>query len=370
VHNAKLTLAAQWAPVKDFIVDFNAERTYSESTFENFRVENQEYVPLNSTVAGNFGMSTILIKTAFNRLRGVTNPSFEVFRANRFEIARRMARERGLPLDGLGNEGYPKGLGKDQQDVIIAAFLSAYTDTATDKIGLSPIQKTPLPNWNLKYGGLRDIPMFKKVFRRFTLTHAYRASMTINNFQTNLDYDPNNPLQLDDAGNFVSEQLYSNINLVEQFNPLLRVDAEFSNSLRVLAELKRDRAFSLSLDNNLLTETSGSEYIVGLGYRIKDLRLRTNLGGKRTTLKGDLNLKADFSYRNNLTILRNLEYNDNQVTAGQTLMSLKITADYALSKNLTSLFFYDHNFSRFGISTAFPQTSIRSGFTIRYNFGN
>ena len=370
VHNAKLILAAQWAPVKDFIVDFNAERTYSESTFENFRVENQEYVPLNSTVAGNFGMSTILIKTAFNRLRGVTNPSFEVFRANRFEIARRMARERGLPLDGLGNEGYPKGLGKDQQDVIIAAFLSAYTDTATDKIGLSPIQKTPLPNWNLKYGGLRDIPMFKKVFRRFTLTHAYRASMTINNFQTNLDYDPNNPLQLDDAGNFVSEQLYSNINLVEQFNPLLRVDAEFSNSLRVLAELKRDRAFSLSLDNNLLTETSGSEYIVGLGYRIKDLRLRTNLGGKRTTLKGDLNLKADFSYRNNLTILRNLEYNDNQVTAGQTLMSLKITADYALSKNLTSLFFYDHNFSRFGISTAFPQTSIRSGFTIRYNFGN
>jgi len=138
----------------------------------------------------------------------------------------------------------------------------------------------------------------------------------------------------------------------------------------VLAELKRDRAFSLSLDNNLLTETSGSEYIVGLGYRIKDLRLRTNLGGKRTTLKGDLNLKADFSYRNNLTIMRNLEYNDNQVTAGQTLMSLKITADYALSKNLTSLFFYDHNFSRFGISTAFPQTSIRSGFTIRYNFGN
>jgi hypothetical protein len=41
-----------------------------------------------------------------------------------------------------------------------------------------------------------------------------------------------------------------------------------------------------------------------------------------------------------------------------------------LSRNLTSQFFYDHNFSKFAISTAFPQTSIRSGISIRYNFGN
>ena len=107
-----------------------------------------------------------------------------------------------------------------------------------------------------------------------------------------------------------------------------------------------------------------------MGYRVKDLRIRTNVGGRRVTLSGDLNLKADFSFRENKTILRNLEYDNNQVTAGQTLMSIKFTADYALSKNLTSLFFYDHSFSEFAISTAFPQTSIRSGITIRYNFGN
>ena len=91
---------------------------------------------------------------------------------------------------------------------------------------------------------------------------------------------------------------------------------------------------------------------------------------KKITLKGDLNVKADFSYRNNFTVLRNLEYDNNQVTAGQELMSIKITADYAISKNITSLFFYDHNFSKFAVSTAFPQASIRSGITLRYNFGN
>ena len=157
---------------------------------------------------------------------------------------------------------------------------------------------------------------------------------------------------------------------MEQFNPLIRLDVEFKNSIKILAEVKKDRALSLSLDNSLLTESSGDEFIMGMGYRVKDLRIRTNVGGRRVTLSGDLNLKADFSFRENKTILRNLEYDNNQVTAGQTLMSIKFTADYALSKNLTSLFFYDHSFSEFAISTAFPQTSIRSGITIRYNFGN
>ena len=86
--------------------------------------------------------------------------------------------------------------------------------------------------------------------------------------------------------------------------------------------MKKDRALSLSLDNSLLTESSGDEYIMGTGYRVKDLRIRTNVGGRRVILSGDLNLKADFSYRENKTILRNLEYNNNQVTAGQTLMSI------------------------------------------------
>ena len=83
--------------------------------------------------------------------------------------------------------------------------------------------------------------------------------------------------------------------MVEQFNPLVRLDLEFNNSLKILGEIKRDRALSLSLDNNLITESNGNEYILGLGYRIKDLRVRSNIGGRRFILNGDLNLKGDFS---------------------------------------------------------------------------
>ena len=200
-----------------------------------------------------------------------------------------------------------------------------------------------------------NMKSMKKLFNRFSLTHGYRASYTINQFQTNLDFDPSSPNLKKIAEGILSPKNSTGTSIWEQFNPLIRVDMELKNSFKFLAELKTDRALSLSLDNNLLTESSGEEYILGMGYRVKDLPFTTRIGGRRRTLKGDLNIKADLAYRNNITVLRNLEIDNNQVTAGQTLWSIKVTADYALTQNLQALFFYDHNFSKFAISTAFPK---------------
>ena len=68
--------------------------------------------------------------------------------------------------------------------------------------------------------------------------------------------------------------------------------------------------------------------------------------------------------------IRILDYNNNQLGGGQNIWSFKLTADYSFSRNFTAIFFYDHQFSKAVISTAFPLTNIRSGFTLRYNFGN
>ena len=370
MHSSKFKASAQLIPMKGLIIDFNADRDYMENRLENFKVEDQSYVPRNSNVFGNFGMSTILLRTAFNTSRGSISSNFENFRSSRLKIAERLVQN--TPFEGMGvnEEGYPLGYGKSQQEVLLNSFLSAYTGQSPDKINLSPMRGAPLPNWNLKFTGLTDIKSLSKIFSRLSINHAYRASYTITNFQSNFDFDPNQPNSTDKLGNVITERLYSNVNLVEQFNPLLRLDMEMNNSLKLLAELRKERAISLSLDNNLITESSGDEYVAGLGYRVKDVRFRTNFGGRRVILKGDLNIRADVSYRDNVTVLRNLEYDNNQVTAGQRILAIKINADYALSRNLTALFFYDHNFSEFAISTAFPQTSIRSGFTVRYNFGN
>jgi len=370
VHNSKFSLSGQFSPFKSLIIDLNAERSYSENINENYLIDQLSYFSQNSNLYGNYGTSTVLIKTAFRNTDINKDINFQNFREYRSIIANRLYEKSLLDSNLPLTEKFPKGYGKSQQDVLIHSFLAAYSGLDPNKINLDPIRNIPLPNWNLKFTGLMSIKSLKKFFNRISLTHGYRASYTMNNFQTNFNYNTENPVELDNLGNILPKVLYSNVNLVEQFNPLLRLDIELKNSLKILADFKKDRALSLSLDNNLLTESIGDEYTLGLGYRLKDVKFRTSFGGKKITLKGDLNIKADLSYRNNITVLRNLEYDNNQVTAGQKLMSIKITADYAISKNITCLFFYDHNFSKFAVSTAFPQASIRSGITIRYNFGN
>ena len=128
---------------------------------------------------------------------------------------------------------------------------------------------------------------------------------------------------LDQSDNYKAETLYSNINLVEQFSPLVKIDFEMKNSVKVSAEIKKDRSLSLSFDNNLLTEIHGDEYVFGLGYRIKDLRIRSKLAGARKIIKSDLNMKADISMRDNRTIIRYLDLDNNQVSAGQTIWSMR-----------------------------------------------
>jgi cell surface protein SprA len=149
------------------------------------------------------------------------------------------------------------------------------------------------------------------------------------------------------------------------------VSFELKNSFNVMAEVKKDRSLNMSFDNNRLTEVQGNDYTVRLGYRIKGVQINSKLADNaQGMIKSDINLKADFTLRENMTIVRYLDYNNNQLGGGQNIWSFKLTADYSFSKNFTAIFFYDHQFSKAVISTAFPLTNIRSGFTLRYNFGN
>ena len=372
VESKQLDIQANLVPIKDLKIDVTASRIYSESYSENYIIENDIYRSLTPNVFGNFNISTIMIKTAFSTSDEISSQPFEDFSENRLIIANRLAEQHygtaNYPVDT--ETGYPIGFGSKSQDVLIPSFLSAYkgSDPETESTGI--FRDIPIPNWDLKYTGLMKIAWFKKYFKRFSLQHGYRAGYTINQFRTNLDYDSNNQDDIDQSGDFKSKTILTNINLVEQFSPLIRVDFEMKNSINILFELRKDRALSLSFANNLLTEIQGNEIVIGAGYRVKDLRIATNFGGKKQILKSDLNFKIDLSRRDNKTIIRYLDISNNQTTAGQTIYGAQLSIDYALSKNLTALFYYDHSFSEYAISTAFPQTTIRTGFTLRYNFGN
>ena len=377
--NKQLNITATAQPTRDLTIDLVADRQMSESYQETFNVEDLgndtfEYVNLLGNNYGNFSISTLMIGTVFNKSDEFSSESFQTFKDNRITIANRIVTQRNHDTGEVDEDGFPERYGKTSQDVLLPAFFAAYTGKDPNKVSLDAFRSIPIPNWNIKYTGLMRNPWFKKKFKRFSLSHGYRAAYSINSFQTNLTrtqllnegMEPINSENQD----FLPVNIMNNVVLTDQFNPLVRVDFEMQNSLSILAEIRTDRALSLSFDNSLMTEINGKEYTVGLGYRFKDVKFVTNIGGEQQRLKGDLNLKADVTLRDNITIIRNLDIDNNQITSGQNLMSIKFVADYALSKNLNALFFYDHSFSKFAVSTAFPQTSINTGFTLRYNFGN
>ncbi len=374
VEGRQLNIQASVNLLKDFQIDISASRNYSETFTENYRVDldlDTPYQALTPNTFGNYTISTALFNKPFAKSDQFSSRTFDNFRANRAVIARRLAIARGIdPNQDSDNDGFPDGFGGNNQAVLLPAFLAAYTGVDPEKVTTSAFKNVPIPNWDIKYTGLMNLKWFKKRFKRFSMAHGYRANYTINQFQTNLDFDFNNPDELDQSENFKNPELYANVNLTEQFSPLIRFDMEMKNSVKILAEWKKDRALSLSFDNNLLTEIRGNEYIIGLGYRVQDLTFVTKIAGKKTTLKSDLNFRADLSLRQNETVIRYLDIDNTQVTAGQDIYGIKFTTDYALSKNLTALFFYDHTFSEYSISTSFPQTTIRGGLTLRYNFGN
>jgi len=401
VNNKILKMTANLDLFPDFKIDLNMDRSYSENYSEQYNADPiTGYQSLSPYSYGMFSISTILVKTAFSASDENVSAAFDDFRDNRLVIANRLAEERYgaviprynaslLPAENPGadlgdvanpnnaerkriisNDGYPVGYGKSNQAVLLPAFLAAYSGSDASDASTGIFKSFPIPNWSIKYNGLMRYKFFKDKFKRFSLQHNYRASYTINQFRSNFDYNEN-PDGQDVNNNFYNKTIMSNVNLVEQFSPLIRMDFELKGSLRVLTEVKKDRALSMSFDNNLLTEVKGLEYVVGLGYRFKDVIFSSRLADNPTgVIKSDINIKTDFSYRNNQTLVRYLDYDNNQLAAGQNIWSVKLTADYSFSKNLTAIFYYDHSFSKAVISTSFPLTNLRSGFTLRYNFGN
>ncbi|KGO88038.1 SprA protein [Flavobacterium rivuli WB 3.3-2 = DSM 21788] len=386
VNTKSLNLLATVDLFPDLTIDLNAEKQSSENASEQYDVDATGlYNPRSPYNYGNFSVSTILIKTAFSTSDINGSEAFDQMRENRLVIANRLAEQyygpgvtvpryvAGSDAFATANAGYPVGFGKNSQVVLLPSFISAYSGQDAADVSTGMFRNTPLPNWLIKYTGLMRYKYFKDRFKRFSLQSRYQASYNINSYRSNLDYNANTPDRRDnnDTGNFIPKNIISNVNLAEQFNPLIRVDMEMKNSLKILAEIRKDRTLNLSFDNNLLTEVKGNEYVIGLGYRIKDVIINSTLADNPTnTIKSDINLKADFTLRKNQTIVRYLDYDNNQLGGGQDIWTLKLTGDYSFSKNLTAIFYYDHSFSKAVISTAFPITTIRAGFTLRYNFGN
>ena len=361
-HYDKLDLNLTVKPFKDFTIDVSGNRTYTKDISQQIDViDNGISNPymINSPVSeiGNYAISHVMIGTAFTD----SDKLFDTFLTNRAIISQRLSNDTGQNISGYG---------VNNQDVLLPAFIATYSGENLNKTSLNPFRNIPLPNWRVSYKGLSKIKWVKKRFRTVTLEHNYQSGYAITGYNSNLQYNGSNPLQTDIAGNYVSKRLYTGVNLIEAFSPLIKLDIKMKNAFSFRGEIKTDRSLNLNFANSSITEVKGKEYVIGLGYKIKDVKWEMRLGESKKVFKGDINFKADFGIRNNITNIRSFETESNQITGGQTIMTIKFSADYNLNKNLMASFFYDQNTSKFAISTAFPRNSINTGISIRYNIGN
>jgi len=213
---------------------------------------------------------------------------------------------------------------------------------------------------------LIKIKWFKERFKNISISHNYRSTYSIGSFINNLNFG-NPDFELDSYGNFLPEYQIDQVSITEQFAPFLKFDMTMKNSISARVEYKKDRTVSLSLTNSQITEVKGNEYVAGLGYRIQDVRLLFNAGLEDQNIKSDLDLRADFSLRENKTIIRKIEEFSNQPTSGQILITLKFSADYVIGNTMNIKLFYDQVITDYVVSSSFPTSNTNVGLSIRYN---
>ncbi len=365
-------------PINGLKIDITANTNFAKQNQAYYRYlgDNQMSEPFSMVETGNFSMTVIAWKTAFKKdNKDNSSDIFNLFKTDRLIIATRLAElnphSTHLIVDSTK---FPDGYGPTSQDVLIPAFLAAYLGKDPNKISLSPfsekiLKEIPLPNWRITYNGLTKIGFIKRYFKSITLSHTYRATYNVSSFNTNVVYkedDDGYAFIRDQIGNFLSKKEIGQISITEQFSPLLGIDMTMVNSLLFKFEWKKSRNLGLSFANNQLTEISTNEYIIGAGYRIKDVSFSIKMGGKLKPIKSDLNLKADFSIRQNKTTLRKLVENQDQVSAGGQILSINISADYQISEKFNIRAFYDHIINTPYVSSQYPNSNINGGISLRF----
>jgi len=384
-YNQHLNITAQLSPIRDFNIDINLDKTfdkqYSELYKDTSAFDNVGLTRLNPYALGSFNVSYISYQTLFKKFDpNVVSETFKEFESNRLILSRKL---KGLNPYAAGNatdpDGYVQGYGRYAQDVVIPAFIAAYTGKDPTSIKLikndnpnlrsNPFSGiTPKPNWTVTYSGLSRLKGLDKIFTNFTIRHGYHSTFSMNSFNTALLFaDPfriSYPSFRDTlTGNYIPFFLVPNISIQEAFDPLIELDMTFTNQLAVRFEFKKSRQLSLSLIDYQLAENRSTEATFSFNWRKKGLPLIKRLG--KMKLDNDATFRMDFSLRDDATANSKLDQGTSFGTAGQRVIRIAPSIDYILNNRVSLKFYFEQNRNIPKISNAFPITNTRAGLQVR-----
>ena len=386
-------------PIRDLKIDLNASRTDTRAKSIQYM-----YAGMPTTYSGTFNMTTISLKGALEGMgdanNGYRSKTFEKFCAMLPEYRQRVAAQYPEPGTAYGSTAVGE-VNPYSADVMIPAFLSAYTSSGGGSLNIFPAITKMLPNWTIRYAGLSKLTWFSNHFKSFNINHAYKSVFSVGSYASYSAWQE----YMGDLG-FTTEQttgmlqpssMYnvSTVSINESFSPLLGVDATFQNDLTAKIEYRTTRVLNLSMTSVQINESRSNDLVVGLAYKLKDFNLFGTAGSRKVkkaqSRKGganaanannssssnnsrsrgvnhDLNMRLDISFRKQAAITRDIATCTSAASSGNSALKISFMADYTLSRLLTLSAYYDRQTNTPLLSSSsYPTTTQDFGLSVKFS---
>ena len=397
-----LQLRMTLEPVKDLKIDLSAVRTQTTQKSIQYMYEGTP-----TTQSGSFQMSTISLSTAFEGMgdanSGYRSKTFEKFVNSLAGYRDRVEAQyagtvypAGSALSGGKFDASRTPVNQYSGDVMIPAFLNAYTSMGGNSLSLFPALSRLLPNWTVRYSGLGKLPWFRDHFKSVNINHSYKSIFAVGSYNSYSTYQEymNGLGFISDAstGNPSPSSMFniSQVSINEAFSPLLGMDVTFNNNMTLKGEYRQTRVLNLSMTSVQLNEALSKDWVIGMGYRINNfslfeggarkLKAKMGAGNRKDNrnatvnsqqMRGtnhDLNLRLDFSFRKQAAIVRDIATMTSSASSGNNALKLSFSADYTFSKLLTMSFYYDRQTNTPLLSSSsYPTTTQDFGLSIKFS---
>ena len=406
-----LQIKATIEPIQDLKIDLNASRTVTKARSIQF-----QYDGMPTTHSGSFTMTTISIKSALEGMGsaddGYHSPSFEKFCSSIADYQQRLQSfyatttyPKGMrDANGidLGGSAYNPELGTVDMyssDVLIPAFINAYTGSGGGSLDIFPALKRLLPNWTIRYSGLVKLPWLRDHFKSININHSYKSVFSIgsySSFSTFHEFMDGRGFIVDSkTNNPVPSSMYnvSTVSINEAFSPLLGIDVTFLNNMTLKAEYRQTRVLSLSTTSIQVNEALSKDWVVGVGYKVSNFNIfgsgtsrkirkaqhgkgrnaqdnkstsTTTNSGRNQGVNHDLNLRLDISLRKQAAITRDIRTATSAASSGNSAFKMSLMADYTLSRLLTMSAYYDRQTNTPLLSSSgYPTTTHDFGLSLK-----
>lgn len=279
----------------------------------------------------------------------------------------------GNPLGGTEYNPKVGSVSKTSADVLIPAFIAAYSGMNPEKITLDHFAglSSVLPNWRITYDGLMQIGNMRRWFKSFTISHAYQCTYSVGSYTSFMDW-----VGAGGEKGFIRDELtqapvpsspynITSVAITEKFAPLLGVRFTLANDLTFNAEYRDSRMLNLNTSAGQIVETSSRQLSIGAGYKIANFNSILKIGRKQNGFSNDLSLNLDIALANNQALIRRIETAFTQATSGTQTFSINFMASYILSKRITLSAFFDHQVNTPLVSnSSYPTTNSNYGIAV------